>query len=132
MTRRILNPLTIALAWFVIAASFVHPPDGTGVEICLQRATSGYSCPGCGLCRSLSTLSRGDVAGSLAYHPFGFAIYGFFATVMVFSVLPGSRRRRVLRWMVSHDVLLRRVGVLLLVAFLLFGVGRTAAEWMAA
>jgi hypothetical protein len=46
------------------------PPEGAGSSICLFRRLGG-SCPGCGMTRALSLLAHGDLAGSLAVHPWG-------------------------------------------------------------
>ncbi len=40
-------------------------------ELCVVHAWTDLECPGCGMGRSLVSLSHLDVESSIAYHPFG-------------------------------------------------------------
>jgi hypothetical protein len=42
-----------------------------GEPVCWLKRVAHVSCPTCGLTRSLALLARGDLAGSLAMHPWG-------------------------------------------------------------
>lgn len=46
---------------------------------CFSKAAFGVTCPGCGLSRSFTALAHGDLAGALAWHRVGPALYLFFA-----------------------------------------------------
>lgn len=43
--------------------------DGQGLP-CLFHLFTGFYCPGCGGTRAILLLLKGDVAGSIKYHPF--------------------------------------------------------------
>ncbi|MEO7153451.1 MAG: DUF2752 domain-containing protein [Planctomycetota bacterium] len=40
-------------------------------SVCPHKLLTGFPCPGCGITRSIMSLYRGDLAGSLGYHVFG-------------------------------------------------------------
>jgi hypothetical protein len=42
--------------------------------VCWLRSVAHVSCPTCGLTRSLALLAHGQLAGSLAMHPWGVAV----------------------------------------------------------
>ncbi len=44
-------------------------PNDRYMTICFFRLTTGVPCPGCGLTRGISALSRGEFAQALKYHP---------------------------------------------------------------
>ena len=47
------------------------PEAEFGQSICPHKLLTGFPCPGCGITRSIMSLWRGDLAGSLSYHVFG-------------------------------------------------------------
>ena len=55
----------------VLGIALVHPPHGSGIEICLFKRLSALPCPGCGLTRSFSCATHGMLTESWLYHPFG-------------------------------------------------------------
>jgi hypothetical protein len=59
------------------------------------------SCPTCGLTRSLALLARGDLAGSLAMHPWGVALVAQLAAGWAICGLwaAGRLRQRPDRWL---------------------------------
>jgi hypothetical protein len=71
------------VAWALAGATLVSlavatralVATGAGAEPwCALRRISGVPCPTCGLTRSLARLAAGDLAGSLALHPWGAAL----------------------------------------------------------
>ena len=62
------------LILFICASSFVlllrwKSPSELRLPPCLFRKATGLYCPGCGSTRALWRLLRGDLLGSLRYHP---------------------------------------------------------------
>lgn len=53
-------------AW--VLGNFVQLPP---IALCGLKVWTGYPCPGCGMTRSVTCLARGDLAGSLHFHPLG-------------------------------------------------------------
>ena len=116
---RLLTAGTVAFAWFVVFAAFVHPPHGTGIPLCLWHSVSSVRCPGCGLSRSISSLAHGHWADSLRYHPFGFAVFALCAAVAAMSVLRRPSRDKA-------EPRAFRVGFIwFAAAFILIGAART-------
>ena len=56
--------------------------DGQGLP-CLFHLFTGFYCPGCGGTRAILLLLKGDVAGSLKYHPFVFYVVLVLAAELV-------------------------------------------------
>jgi hypothetical protein len=72
-----------------------------GDPVCARRALTHVNCPTCGLTRALALLTRGDLAASLALHPWApvlaaQAIAGWF---LWGAWLAGRVRQRPDRWM---------------------------------
>lgn len=67
------------------------PPSAVqgGPIVCPFRLLTGLPCPGCGLTRSWVFAVRGDLAASVAAHPFGLPLLGL---VLVLAVLTVARR----------------------------------------
>jgi hypothetical protein len=61
---------------------------------CPIRAVSGLPCPSCGLTHSLAALARGDLAGSVAYHPLGPVAAAALLALTVAAVAPSGLRDR--------------------------------------
>ncbi len=59
---------TLVAPWLVLQLA---PATEFGQSICPHKMLTGFPCPGCGITRSIMSLYRGDVGGSLAYHAFG-------------------------------------------------------------
>jgi hypothetical protein len=70
-----------------------------------MRAIAHVSCPTCGLTRAIGLLARGDVAASLALHPWAIAlaVQLFAAWVLWGAWVAGWLRPRPDRW-VPHAV----------------------------
>jgi hypothetical protein len=109
------------IAWLILAFAMALPPRGVGVPICPSKLATGVPCPGCGLTRSVTCLAHGDLWSSWSYHPFGIAV---FALALWFAVVPlvaPSLHRRV-----KGSRAASACGLLLLLAFVLYGIVRGA------
>ena len=123
----------IALAaGLVLAISLILPDGGDGRKapgpsLCLFHSVTGFPCPGCGLTRAFSSLSRGKMARAWELNPFAFPLYA--ATVA--AVFAPLWWRRVPRNWENRPVV--RWGVLILMAGMLaHGVARIAWTLFAA
>jgi len=59
----------------VIGCLVAEPFDKGRFSICFFHTLTNLPCPGCGLTRSFVWLLHGDVVRSLAFNPFGIAIF---------------------------------------------------------
>ena len=98
---RVLSPVhrNLALGGMVGFAALVALSDEEGPVLCpFRRTTDGY-CPFCGLTRSGWRLIRGDVVGSLQYHPYlVVAVAQVVTLVAVWTVATEKLKRRILSW----------------------------------
>ena len=117
----VISKLSVALSITVLAVSFVMPKDGVGFTICWFKNVFDIVCPGCGLIRSMSNISQGDISGSLHYHPFGVVLYP--ATVFVAStVLFSKKRKKILEnFFIRYNILIKTVYWVLIGLFLTYG-----------
>ncbi len=120
----LVNPLSLRFAPAALVVSFVMPPGGLGFSLCWFHGLTGLPCPGCGLTRSLASISHRELGAALRYHPFGFVIYALFVGLTAAS-LAGERRRLLLRAWVERRA--RAVGAVyggFVAAFIGFGLVR--------
>ncbi len=120
--------MTVVVAWLVLAVVFVHPPHGTGVNVCMLRTATGVPCPGCGLTRSLSCAARGMIDDSLHYHPMGIVVLTVLAAVATVSLLPATRRARIAAAIERRAGLADTLYFAFVAAFIGHGVVRAAAH----
>lgn len=112
------------LAWAILLIAIIHPAHGLGTRVCLFQASTGLSCPGCGLIRSVSCTVRGDLAAAWDYHPFGPILVGLCALIGVVGILPRRVRKRLATFMSHHARGFNLGCAALVVAFLGYGVAR--------
>ena len=116
------------LAIAAIIASFLLPTAGAGIKLCMMKNLFELPCPGCGLTRSVTSVSHLELTKAWNYHPFGLIIHPFlcFAALGVFLSKEARRRMRV--WFWKHHRMVYAVHLTLIVAFLLFGFVRLGCE----
>ena len=118
------NRLSIGLAQAMLALSVVLPPRGLGVRVCWFQALSGLPCPGCGLTRSVTSLTHGHLDTAFRHHPFG-ALVWLLAVFLASSPLWGeSLRRRGFAWLRRNEELSWRCYLAATYSFVAFGLGR--------
>ena len=69
---------------------------------CLSVRWFGAECPGCGLTRSLVLLSRGDLGGSVAMNPMGFAFTAWL--LALFAARPAKIQIASIGSLVRYDL----------------------------
>ncbi|MDD9935323.1 MAG: DUF2752 domain-containing protein [Myxococcales bacterium] len=125
--RVLLSPLCRGVALVILVASFLLPPRGLGFTICWFNRWTGWPCPGCGLTRSVTHVSHGDLLGAVDYHPFGLLVW-MLAVALCLLQLGGPRLRAAVQARLApHERGLRRSYMFLVYAFIAFGVVRMAA-----
>jgi len=71
----------------ILSVLFFANPEKIYLTKCLFHKTTGYSCPSCGLSRSLYTVSHFELAESIHFHPIGPIIYFAILVLLVkFSI----------------------------------------------
>lgn len=115
-----------------LGLSFVLPLNGVGIPLCWFKRMTHLPCPGCGMTRSVTCISHGQLGLALHYHPFGPVLYA----LGIASVLGwlGHRtglfpKEALLRFFERHGGVARVVYTLFIVAFIGFGLVRLALCW---
>jgi len=129
VARALLNRLSMRLALVVLVASFLLPTAGLGVEICWFKGMFGLPCPGCGMTRSLTSVSHLEIGQALHYHPFGLVVWLLVLGLAVANFVGRERRDRVGRWLVRHRQRARTGYLGFVYAFVAFGVIRLAVAY---
>lgn len=122
--RALVNPLSMRLALAALVLTFVLPPDGAGIPLCWFEGLYGLPCPGCGLTRSLTSITHLHFAEAFGYHPFGFLVWGLMLALVAASFAGERRRQRVGEFLTSRRMWAQRVYLGLVLSFIAFGVAR--------
>ena len=97
-----------------------HDPHGSGsYGFCPFLELTGRPCPGCGGLRAINNLTRGDFVAAVSSNVLAVALFGVLAVAWVLWVI-----RRVRGQGGPMIVLTAKAGVIVLVAFAVFGVVR--------
>ena len=120
----------VLAAWLGLLLAVVSPPQGSGVVVCWFKDATVLPCPGCGLTRSLSCAIRGMLVESWHYHPMGPFILALFTFTAVQSLLPRSFRDQLARQMQARAVIVHRLYVVFVIAFVAFGGIRALVHWL--
>ncbi|MGQ0506622.1 MAG: DUF2752 domain-containing protein [Myxococcaceae bacterium] len=107
-----------------MAASFVFPIKGLGVDLCMLHAFTGLPCPGCGMTRAIAALSQGEWMTALALNPFSVLAWPTFLVLAVLALAGAARRDRFEGWLRSRGATVARIYRITFTAFLGFGVIR--------
>lgn len=111
-----------------IIASFLLPTEGAGIKLCMMKNLFELPCPGCGLTRSVTSVSHLELTKAWNYHPFGLITHPFlcFAALSIFLTIDARRRMRV--WFWKHNRMAYAVYLALIFGFLVFGFVRLGCE----
>ena len=128
----VVNPLSLRAAPVVLLVTFVMPPGGLPITLCWFHAVTGLPCPGCGLTRSLASLSHGHLGDAFRYHPFGLVLYALFVGLTAAGLAGEARRARLRAWLEQRALAARSRAVYhgLVAAFLGFGLVRLGVAWL--
>jgi hypothetical protein len=86
---------------------------------CLFSTVTGIQCPACGMTRSVSSIARGDLEASLAYHPAGIGIAGI---ALAAFLIPAQTQR-------LYAATSRHWTALPLILRIALGAGLVVAAW---
>jgi hypothetical protein len=120
----IVNPLSMRAAPAALLVSFVMPPGGVSFSLCWFHRLTGLPCPGCGLTRSLASISHLHLAAALRFHPFGVLIYALAVGLTAAGLAGEPRRRRLRAWVERRAQVVGAVYGGLVAAFIGFGLVR--------
>jgi len=128
----IVNPVSLRVAPAVLLLTVVMPSSGLPVTLCVFHAVTGLPCPGCGLTRSLASVSHGHVGDAFRYHPFGPVIYALLVGLTAAALAGEARRARLRAWLERGPLAPRSRVVYhgLVAAFLGFGLVRLGVAWL--
>ena len=104
----------------VLLLSFLLPMRGFSFSLCPFHWITGIPCFGCGLTRSVCSISSGHILAALEYHPFGLVAYALLIGLLSYAIFPSVRRR-------FDSIIQQKSGVVsalkwsVLVMFMLFG-----------
>jgi hypothetical protein len=123
----LVNPFSLRGAPVLWLLSFLVPRGGLPVSLCVFHNLTGLPCPGCGLTRSLASISHLCPGEALRYHPFGPLIYALLVALTAASIAGEGRRARLRAWIEGHPrrgARARAVYRGCVAAFLAFGLAR--------
>lgn len=122
--------VTCWIALLAIVASFLLPTEGAGIKLCATKYLFEVPCPGCGLTRSVTSVSHLQPIKAWNYHPFGLIIHPFFCLAALSLLLSGRTRKRWGVWCRRRHRVLHSIYMTFVVAFLIFGVTRLVLAMM--
>ncbi|HOJ33351.1 MAG TPA: DUF2752 domain-containing protein [Candidatus Hydrogenedentes bacterium] len=116
-------PFLSALSAAILVGSMLIAPEQLpNTSLCAFRTITGKPCPACGLTHSFCAISRGELEAAWHYNPFGFVFYAGALLILFSPVLHRWDTRFMQR--VVEFCLRFRLGALLLIAMILFGLAR--------
>ncbi len=126
MLRALLgNPWLVRLLALTVLLQLISSWFARPLFTCPFHATTGLSCPGCGLSRSLLSLLRMELGTMWRLHPFAPAFVLFGLELGSTLLAPASRREALVKALITFEEHTRLHAVLLLI-FLTFGLLRLA------
>lgn len=124
-TGRVLGPLFLALSIFL-------PVSGiSGLDICWFHRLTDLPCIGCGLTRSVTCMTHGDLFAAATYHPFGPVIWVMLVALTLYSVAPARMKRSIADAAIANDPPIRKAYGLFVMTFVGFGLLRLGFEYLA-
>ena len=116
--------ILVFLAAGTLIVSFIIPSDGLGFSSCSFKTLSGVPCHGCGLTRSVASISHLELHSAFRYHPFGFIIYGLMLGALIWPVLGKESQQKLRDYKKKNTKTLNYLVWVTLGIFLLYGFAR--------
>ena len=113
----------IAAGVIVIVASFLLPVEGVKGTECISKTLTDHPCPGCGVTRSITAISHGDVRKAWGFNPLGFVIYAALM-ILTLSLVPSVRRRVLSPLLMAYQAPRKWVWLTVVTIIILFGISR--------
>ena len=120
----VFNRYSYWLCPFILLLSFISSGKGMGIKMCYFKYLTDLPCPGCGLTRSISNISRLRFYEAWLYHPFGFFLYFFCCFIIIYLVLPDACKMKIRRFFKDNGVLLSKIYLWFVYSFILYGLCR--------
>jgi len=114
--------LSALSAAILVGSMLIAPEQLPNISLCAFRTITGKPCPACGLTHSFCAISHGELEAAWHYNPFGFVFYAV-ALLILFSPVLHRWDKRFLQH-VFKFCLRFRLGALLLISMMLFGIAR--------
>jgi len=118
-----LEKAMMALAAVALGVSFWFTPETLpSTIVCGFRQMSGLPCPGCGLTRSVCSISHGHFGAAWEFNPFGYVFYVAMVLTLLWPLL--IRRIPGLNSFVATSRLGTVLPIMLVAAMVIYGVAR--------
>lgn len=127
-----LDKISIYFSLAAIIISFIIPSNGTGINMCYIKWLFDLPGPGCGLSRSISSISHLKFSQSFMYHPFGFIVYPVLVFLALYNFFPVKLRIKVKTLLRENNRPLGTFYLILVYSFLLHGIIRIIAAYITA
>ena len=117
----IFSPLTGCCALLALTLSVFLPADGLEITVCWFRWCFELPCPGCGLTRSITSISHLQFENAWRYHPFGPLVYAVFVANTLLLIIPQTMRGKFRNKISSHSWWLYPLYMAIVLSFCVFG-----------
>jgi len=108
----------------IIIFSFIMPSEGFNNEVCIFKIITGAPCGGCGITRSIASISHLDFFKSLNYHPFGFLFYIFLLTSVFYYLFPYKLKLIIKEYGKKHKNIINKIVQYIFYSFITYGLIR--------
>ncbi|MCL1894319.1 MAG: DUF2752 domain-containing protein [Holophagaceae bacterium] len=106
-------------AALTIGLSFIFRADALSkLKLCIFHATTGLSCPGCGMTRAFCAISHGQFADAWNFNPFAYFFYPLTLLCLIYPTFINT----------LSDKVILIIGATLALLLTIFGVIRVLAE----
>ena len=108
----------------IIISSFFIPSEGLKNEICIWKIITGSPCGGCGITRSITSISHMNFSKSFYYHPFGFLFYISLLISGFYYFLPYKYKIKIKEYINKNENIINKIIIYIFYSFISFGLIR--------